>query len=145
MIKILFASKRREQAHKAMQLWREMNNSSKLEFHYSEHYNPERPGVCEAAYKLTKDLEYKDDDIIIFASDDFVPPKDWDEYIKGWLRPSEVASLLFINDGYQNKDSSNMVFPAVTLPIMNGAALRKLNNIIYHPAYYICMPIVNYI
>ena len=33
--------------------------------------NPKNIGVCEPAYKLSSSIEPNDDDIVIFASDDF--------------------------------------------------------------------------
>lgn len=100
--------------------------------------NTDKIGVCYPSYQLSSNLgvkmgECKVDDIIIFASDDFLPPNNFDEYL---IEKFEGKSgLLMVRDGYQKPDSSNMLSPVITIPIMTYDALLKLNRIIYHPSY----------
>jgi hypothetical protein len=75
----------------------------------------------------------KDDDIVVFASDDFMAPQGWDTYLIDKLK--ERTSALFVRDGYQLPDSSNMLHPAITIPIMTYDCLLKINRAIYHPSY----------
>lgn len=96
-------------------------------------------GVCYPAYKLTSNIgilfgECSEYDIIILASDDFLPPLNWDLYLINKLKNKGNVGL-FVRDGYQLPDSSNMIHPAITLPIMTYGSLLMLNRYIYHPAY----------
>lgn len=96
--------------------------------------NQTRFGVCQKAYELSSKLEANDDDIVVFASDDFLPPDNWCNYLINKF--SNKEGCLMVRDGYQLPDSSNMEMPVVTIPIMTFGALKKLNKVIYHPAYY---------
>ena len=94
----------------------------------------DRIGVCYPSYFLSSNLNCQNDsDIIVFASDDFLPPDNWDEYLKGKF--DGVDGCLFVPDGYQREDSSNMIDPCITIPLMTYGCLKKLNKVIYHPAY----------
>jgi hypothetical protein len=100
--------------------------------------NTNRIGVCYPSYQLSSNLgvnmgQCKDDDIVVFASDDFMAPQGWDTYLIDKLK--ERTSALFVRDGYQLPDSSNMLHPAITIPIMTYDCLLKINRAIYHPSY----------
>jgi len=90
-------------------------------------------GVCAPSYTLSSDLIAEDGDIIILASDYFIPPHDWPNILIEKLGGKE--GCLMVNDGYQKPDSSNMQYPCVTIPIMTYSCLLKLNKIIYNPSY----------
>ena len=91
-------------------------------------------GVCYPSYQLSSNLECElDSDIIVFGSDDFLPPEKWDTYLINKL--NNIDGCLFVPDGYQLEDSSNMIDPCITIPLMNYGCLKKLNKVIYHPAY----------
>jgi hypothetical protein len=96
-------------------------------------------GVCYPSYQLSSNLgimmgSCENGDIIIFASDDFLAPPRWDTYLRHKLEGKGDIGL-HVRDGYQNPDSSNMIAPAITIPIMTYGCLLKLNRIIYNPAY----------
>jgi len=101
--------------------------------------NTNKIGVCYPSYQLSSILgdkmgEVKEDDIIVFASDDFRPPQGWDTYLINKLKGKGDVGL-FVRDGYQLPDSSNMLHPAITIPIITYGCLLKMNRTIYHPAY----------
>ncbi len=85
------------------------------------------PGAAYATYMLSRNVRLKDTDLVILASDDFIPPKSWDTWAKKQLR--DKCACLVVRDGYQ-------VGGAVTIPIMTYGCLRRLNHVIYHPEYY---------
>lgn len=94
----------------------------------------DRIGVCYPSYQLSSNLKCESDsDIVVFASDDFLPPENWDTYLKNKF--SNTNGCLFVPDGYQLEDSSNMIDPCITIPLMTYGCLKKLNHIIYHPIY----------
>ncbi len=100
--------------------------------------NTSKIGVCYPSYQLSSGLGTKfgiadDEDIVVFASDDFMAPQGWDTYLIEKLKGKEVG--LMVRDGYQLPDSSNMLHPAITIPIMTYGCLKKLNMVIYHPAF----------
>jgi len=101
--------------------------------------NTNKIGVCYPSYQLSSNLgvkmgQCKDDDIVIFASDDFMAPQGWDTYLLNKFNCKEDVGLM-VRDGYQLPDSSNMLHAAITIPIMTYGCLKKLNMTIYHPAY----------
>ena len=100
---------------------------------YTLVFKTNKIGVCGPAYHLSSNLKCEDEDIVIFASDDFLPPENWDKYVLNKL--SGRSGVLHCRDGYQLPDSSNMLHAAVTCPIMTGKALKQMNGIIYHPQY----------
>jgi len=101
--------------------------------------NTNKIGVCEPCYQLSSNLGIKmgkceDSDIVVFASDDFMAPDNWDEYLINKLKDKGDVGLM-VRDGFQLPDSSNMLHPAITIPIMTYGCLKKMNNIIYHPKF----------
>jgi len=101
--------------------------------------NTQKIGVCYPSYQLSSNLGIemgtaKDDDIVIFASDDFMAPQGWDTYLIEKMKNKGDVGLM-VRDGYQLPDSSNMLHPVITIPIMTYGCLKKLNMVIYHPAY----------
>lgn len=96
--------------------------------------NTDKIGVCYPSYKLSSNLNCESDsDIVVFASDDFLPPDNWDQYLINKFEGRD--GCLFVPDGYQLEDSSNMIDPCITIPLMTWGCLKKLNKVIYHPAY----------
>lgn len=91
--------------------------------------NNKKPGVCYPSYCLSSTLKGNKEDIVIFASDDFYPPKNWDSFIAMHMN-SDNDKVLVVNDGIQAYPNK-----VVTIPIMHYGALRRMNGIIYHPVY----------
>ena len=101
--------------------------------------NTNRIGVCYPSYQLSSKLgsemgKCENDDIVVFASDDFMAPKSWDTYLINKLKDRGDCGLM-VRDGYQLPDSSNRLHPVITIPIMTLGCLQKMNGVIYHPAY----------
>jgi hypothetical protein len=101
--------------------------------------NTNKIGVCYPGYQLSSKLGIEmgncnESDIVVFASDDFIAPHGWDTYLINKLKGKKDVGLM-VRDGYQLPDSSNMLHPAITIPIMTWGCLRKMNGVIYHPAY----------
>ena len=101
--------------------------------------NTNKIGVCFPSYELSSKLGIKmgvanDNDIVVFASDDFMAPQGWDTYLINKLNGKRDVGLM-VRDGYQLPDSSNMLHAAITIPIMTYGCLKKLNMTIYHPVY----------
>lgn len=87
------------------------------------------PGVCYPCYCLSSTLKTNNQDIIIYASDDFFPPENWDEFLIPLFKGKQELALI-VNDGIQAYPNN-----VTTIPIMNYGALKKLNHTIYHPVY----------
>lgn len=118
------------------------NHSNILKEYLQKDYlitlNTDKIGVCYPSYFLSSNLGDKmgkceNDDIVVFASDDFIAPPGWDTYLIDKLKGK--CGGLMVRDGYQLPDSSNMLHPAMTIPIMTYECLLKMNKVIYHPAY----------
>ncbi len=95
--------------------------------------NTTKIGVCYPSYVLSQSINGNTGDIVVFASDDFLPPQNWDEYLRKKLENKEGG--LLVRDGYQLPDSSNMQFPCITIPILTWGCFIKLNKTIYNPAF----------
>lgn len=91
--------------------------------------NNTTPGVCYPCYCLSSTLKTNSHDIIIYASDDFFPPKNWDEFLINKFK-TNPKSMLVVNDGIQKYPNN-----VITIPIMTYEALVSLNHTIYHPSY----------
>lgn len=86
-------------------------------------------GPVAAAFKLCRQLEGKDGDVIILATDDFSPPLGWDQYIVDRIGYPHICAALLVNDGIKTKER------LVTLPIMTWSCFLRLNRLIVHPDY----------
>jgi len=95
--------------------------------------NTDKIGVCYPSYQLSSTTDGDQGDIVVFASDDFLPPQNWDQYLINKLKDKDGG--LMVRDGYQLPDSSNMQYPAITIPIMTWGCFEKLNKTIYNPVY----------
>ena len=93
---------------------------------------PPRKGVTYPGYMLTSKIESDNDqDIVIFASDDFVPTDRWDAYL--YQEFTDYDGSLLVNDKCEP-----IIKDIMTIPIMTYHTLCKLNKIVYHPAYAHC-------
>ncbi len=97
---------------------------------------PPRIGASYPSYKLAQSLMSNEDvninDIIVYASDDFVPMDHWDTEL--YKQFTTYNGSILVNDKC-NMDENNDI---MTIPIMTYSTLCKLNHIIYHPAYTHC-------
>lgn len=89
-------------------------------------------GITKPLTKITLDLvdRIKNDDIVVVMSDDFFPPDNWDTYLFDFYK-SNVGALSVKVNGLNNGARGVIV----SIPIMDGYTLKKLNGYIYHPAY----------
>ncbi len=94
--------------------------------------DPKQTGVTFTATKMTTHPvidTLRNDDIVVLASDDFSAPKGWDLHLVEQYK-GDFNGALIVNDGY--KKGTNIV----PLPVVSVGFLRRLNNIVYHPAYH---------
>lgn len=89
-------------------------------------------GITKPLTKLTLDLvdRIKNNDIVVVMSDDFFPPDNWDTYLFDFYKKNVGAlsvKVVGLNGG--GRDT------IVSIPIMDGYTLKKLNGYVYHPAY----------
>jgi hypothetical protein len=93
-------------------------------------YTGETTGLTKPLTLLTQSLtDLNDTDIIVVMSDDFFPPKNWDLFLIEQFKDFDGA--LSVYDGGP-KEVQNTI---ITIPIMAYSCLKKLNGIVYHPAY----------
>jgi hypothetical protein len=85
-------------------------------------------GVPTANYKLLQAFEFQDDDIIVIGADDFECPNHWDSIILDCFK--NFDGCIIFNDG-----NPEIQKPIITIPILTGRLLHKMNKIVYHPAY----------
>ena len=83
-------------------------------------------GACKAVFQLGRYGAAESGDIIVVASDDFVPPQYWDVRLHSEFDNFDGA--LLVNDGLQY----GLI---MTIPIMSYACLLKINRILNHPDY----------
>ncbi len=93
------------------------------------------PGVTDTATQMTQELidpfnedHVSDKEVVVLASDDFEVPQGWDAHLVEQFKDFDGA--LIVNDGY--KRGVNII----PLPIVSGACLRKLNGVVYNPAFH---------
>ena len=115
MIYILWATIRHETFLEMHKVWmqRALNKNNiitKVAVNWEQHktllkdfdvvvVNTDKIGVCYPSYILSSNLECENDsDIVIFASDDFKPPVNWDNYLIKNLH--HKISLIFFNLNY---------------------------------------------
>lgn len=91
-------------------------------------------GVCHPVTMMTRGFDIPDDDAVILASDDFEPSPaqgagpTWDEQVLGFFAENQKGCLL--DDGYKTG------FNIVAIPVLSGKILRRLNGVVYNPAYH---------
>jgi hypothetical protein len=90
--------------------------------------NKRKKGVVEPLFILSSQLKEEnlsDDSIIIAASDDFIPPVNWDMYLNEKI--TRRNAVFQVNDGEMKG--------IISLPVMTKEALELFNYAIYNPAY----------
>ena len=96
-------------------------------------YGMKAGGITKPLTKLTQIVmdRMSNYDIMVVFSDDFEPPKNWDKYLFDFYSDNNEKALSVKIDGH-NDGSRNVI---VSLPILDGNTLKKLNGYVYHPAY----------
>lgn len=94
--------------------------------------NQKRIGTVYPAYLLTTSLMADENDIVIFASDDFYSPDGWDEFLINKL--NNKCTAYFAYDGYQNIERKD-IRASITMPVLTFSCLKKLNQILYSLDY----------
>lgn len=92
----------------------------------------EKRGYNFAITHLTKQIEVNDDDILLLLSDDFSCPDNWDDFI--YKKFENWNGAIFLDDGYQNANAKVGQL-CITLACMTFECLKKLNKIVFNPAY----------
>ncbi len=93
-----------------------------------------KDGVTDTATKMTRALlanpgNCKDSDIVILASDDYEVEQGWDTYLMAQF--SDFNGMLIANDCEHYTPKTNII----PIPICSGAFLKRMNGVLYHPAY----------
>ena len=95
-------------------------------------YGENNTGITKPLTRLTRSLSgLNDTDIIVVMSDDFFPPKNWDSFLIEQFNGFDGA--LRVSDGNPLTAVHNSSI--ITIPIMTYSCLKRLNGIVYHPAY----------
>lgn len=122
-----------ETAARVVELTERLRTAGRLPPLFARHVLvcPDNPGgVAHCATKLTRWAlgRAEDEDLVVLASDDFGCPPGWDACLMRALRGGEVAA---VKDGYHAEHTE-----LLTIPVLGGAALRRLGGVVYHPAYH---------
>jgi hypothetical protein len=95
----------------------------------------DKPGYNYACHILLQGLDIlnlNDNDIVIFCSDDFYSPQNWDTYVINQLK--NFNGCLFVRDGYQNPNVKEGML-SITMAIMTYGCIKKLNKTVFNPDY----------
>ncbi len=97
-----------------------------------EVYGIKAGGITKPLSQLTRGMVnlVADGDIIIVVSDDFYPPENWDKYLRDFFNNNSGALSVKI-DGYNDGARDSIL----SIPILDGYTLKRLNGYVYHPAY----------
>jgi tetratricopeptide (TPR) repeat protein len=90
-----------------------------------------RNGVAQAAFELSHRLVGKPGDLVVLASDDFEPPEKWDQFL--FEQFNAFDGSICVNNGHPP-----YMGLVCDIPIMEYSCLKRLEGVIYHPAYSHC-------